>query len=110
MRCAYSWAARPAANDCQAKVGLAVTGRRGGDIACAVAAPDAVRLLIGDVMGHDRRAARTEDHGGDLFPEARRIAEPVLRHQRRLFTADQANRIRHEPDDLILRIGQQTAS
>jgi len=31
----------------------------GGDIACAVAAPNAVRLLLGDVMGHDTRAART---------------------------------------------------
>jgi serine phosphatase RsbU (regulator of sigma subunit) len=59
MRCAYSWAARPAANGCQAKGGLPVTDRRGGDIACAVRTPDAVRLLIGDVMGHDRHAART---------------------------------------------------
>lgn len=55
MRCAFSWATRPAtANGCDPDGNLA-----GGDIACAVAAPDAVRLLIGDVMGHDLRAAQT---------------------------------------------------
>jgi serine phosphatase RsbU (regulator of sigma subunit) len=61
MRCAYSWATRPAAAGVaaprDAPAGTPVGA--GGDIACAVTAPDAVRLLIGDVMGHDPRAART---------------------------------------------------
>jgi serine phosphatase RsbU (regulator of sigma subunit) len=53
MRYAFSWATRPAAN------GRDSGNLAGGDIACAVAAPNAVRLLIGDVMGHDPRAAQT---------------------------------------------------
>lgn len=59
MRCAFSWAARPAmANGCGH--GTRYAGdTAGGDIACAVATPNAVRLLLGDVMGHDQRAART---------------------------------------------------
>src|SRR5580692_2378459 len=75
---------------------------------------DRVRLCglvnVGDrevlVRAVDGRATRAEDHGGDLFPEARRIAEPVLRHQHRFLATDQANRVRHEPDDLIVWIGQ----
>jgi serine phosphatase RsbU (regulator of sigma subunit) len=56
MRCAFSWATRPAAaTSCGPHAG-ALTG---GDIACAVVAPHAVRLLLGDVMGHDKRAAQT---------------------------------------------------
>jgi serine phosphatase RsbU (regulator of sigma subunit) len=56
MHCAFSWATRPAtANDCDTYAESVA----GGDIACAVDAPNAVRLLIGDVMGHDLRAART---------------------------------------------------
>jgi len=54
MRCAFSWATRPAANGCDPDGNPA-----GGDIACAVVTPDAVRVLIGDVMGHDPRAAHT---------------------------------------------------
>ncbi len=50
MRCAFSWIT------CSAP---AVSCRAGGDIACAVEAPGAVRLLIGDVMGHGPRAAQT---------------------------------------------------
>jgi serine phosphatase RsbU (regulator of sigma subunit) len=53
MRYAFSWATRPAAN------GRDPGNPAGGDIACAVVAPNAVRLLIGDVMGHDPRAAQT---------------------------------------------------
>jgi serine phosphatase RsbU (regulator of sigma subunit) len=34
-------------------------GGAGGDIACAVRAPGAIRLLIGDVMGHGPRAEAT---------------------------------------------------
>ena len=50
MRCSFSWITCPApASACPA----------GGDIACAVDAPGAVVLLIGDVMGHGARAART---------------------------------------------------
>jgi len=55
MRCAFSWATRPAtANGCGPDGSPA-----GGDIACAVVTPNAIRLLIGDVMGHDPRAAQT---------------------------------------------------
>jgi serine phosphatase RsbU (regulator of sigma subunit) len=50
MRCAFSWITCPAP---------ASTCHTGGDIACAVEAQGAVRLLIGDVMGHGARAART---------------------------------------------------
>ena len=59
MRCAFSWAARPAiANGCGHGTANA-WDTAGGDIACAVATPHAVRLLLGDVMGHDQRAAQT---------------------------------------------------
>lgn len=44
MRCAYSSITCPADN--------AVPGHRGGDIVAAVETADAVRLLVGDVMGH----------------------------------------------------------
>jgi serine phosphatase RsbU (regulator of sigma subunit) len=55
MRCAFSWATRPVtANGCEPGGNPA-----GGDIACAVIVSDGVRLLIGDVMGHDPRAAQT---------------------------------------------------
>jgi serine phosphatase RsbU (regulator of sigma subunit) len=50
MRCAFSWIT------CSAP---AISCHTGGDIACAVEARDAVRLLIGDVMGHGPRAAQT---------------------------------------------------
>jgi serine phosphatase RsbU (regulator of sigma subunit) len=68
MRCAYSWAARPAtANGCKPHAGSLA----GGDVACAVVAPHAVRLLIGDVMGHDPHAARTAAEVARAF---RRVA------------------------------------
>ena len=58
MRCAFSWATRPAtANGCDPDGSRQAIA--GGDIACAVVAPYGVRLLIGDVMGHDPRAAQT---------------------------------------------------
>jgi serine phosphatase RsbU (regulator of sigma subunit) len=67
MRCAFSWATRPAtANGCDPDGNPA-----GGDIACAVVAPHGVRLLIGDVMGHDPRAAQTAEKVTRAF---RRIA------------------------------------
>ena len=67
MRCAFSWATRPAtANGCDPDGNPA-----GGDIACAVVAPHGVRLLIGDVMGHDARAAQTAEKVTRAF---RRIA------------------------------------
>jgi len=63
MRCAFSWATRPAtANNCQPGGNHA-----GGDIACAVASPGSIRLLIGDVMGHGARAARTAAHVARAF-------------------------------------------
>jgi serine phosphatase RsbU (regulator of sigma subunit) len=50
MRFAFSWITCPApAPSCHI----------GGDIACAVKAQGAVRLLVGDVMGHGARAAQT---------------------------------------------------
>jgi serine phosphatase RsbU (regulator of sigma subunit) len=55
MHCAFSWATRPAtANGCDPR-----GNPSGGDIACAVVAPHGIRLLIGDVLGHDQRAAQT---------------------------------------------------
>jgi serine phosphatase RsbU (regulator of sigma subunit) len=67
MRCAFSWATRPAtANGCDPDGNPA-----GGDIACAVVAPHGVRLLIGDVMGHDTRAAQT---AAEVTRAFRRIA------------------------------------
>ena len=67
MRCAFSWVTRPAtANGCDPDGNPA-----GGDIACAVVAPHGVRLLIGDVMGHDQRAAQTAEKVTRAF---RRIA------------------------------------
>jgi serine phosphatase RsbU (regulator of sigma subunit) len=85
MRCAFTWAVCPApnnpgrpgqhgadgsvaggsvagggiANGGLANGGLANSNAAGGDVACAVVAPGAVRLLIGDVMGHGPRAAAT---------------------------------------------------
>jgi serine phosphatase RsbU (regulator of sigma subunit) len=48
MRYAFSWITCPAP-----------TCHTGGDIACAVESQGAVRLLVGDVMGHGPRAAQT---------------------------------------------------
>ena len=60
MRCAFSWATRPAtANGCDPGGRPADGDSAGGDIACAVVGPYGVRLLVGDVMGHDPRAAQT---------------------------------------------------
>lgn len=50
MRCAYSSITCPAGNE--------VPGHRGGDIVAAVETPAAVRLLVGDVMGHGPEAIR----------------------------------------------------
>jgi len=50
MHCAFSWTTTPAAS---------MPLHTGGDIACAVETPDVVRVLIGDVMGHDAEAAVT---------------------------------------------------
>lgn len=89
MRCAFSWATRPAAaNGCGTRGTQA-----GGDIACAVVAPDAVRLLIGDVMGHDTRAAATAAEVARAF---RRLAAqpdplPVVAERLHAFVADHAD-------------------
>lgn len=50
MRCAYSSITCPAGKD--------APGHHGGDIVAAVETPAAVRLLIGDVMGHGPDAIR----------------------------------------------------
>jgi serine phosphatase RsbU (regulator of sigma subunit) len=89
MRCAYSWATRPAAANGSDPGG----NPAGGDIACAVAAPHAVRLLIGDVMGHDPRAARTAAEVARAF---RQLAVgpdplPVVAARLHAFVADHAD-------------------
>ena len=131
MRCAFSWATRPAAASASRR--RRRHPWRGGDIACAVAAPDAVRLLIGDVMGHDSRAARTAvavtrafrrlaagpdplpvvaarlhdfvaDHvGGEVFVTAQFIAIPAVEGR-----CPQIVCCGHPPP-LLLRAGQVTA-
>jgi serine phosphatase RsbU (regulator of sigma subunit) len=68
MRCAFSWIRCPA---------LALPSHAGGDIACAVAAPDAIRLLIGDVMGHGERAARTAAAVTSMFRELAVYPDPL---------------------------------
>ena len=89
MRCAFSWATRPAtANGCDPHGNQA-----GGDIACAVVAPRGVRLLIGDVMGHDQRAAQTAEKVTRAF---RRIAAgpdplPVVAARLHAFVAEHAD-------------------
>ena len=90
MRCAYSWAARAAtANGCKPHAG----NLAGGDIACAVVAPHAVRLLIGDVMGHDPRAARTAAEVARAFCQLAAHPDPLQVVAARLhaFVADHAD-------------------
>ena len=89
MRCAFSWATRPAtANGCDPDANAA-----GGDIACAVVAPHAVRLLIGDVMGHDERAARTATEVTRAFRRIAATTDPLQVVAARLhaFVADHAD-------------------
>jgi serine phosphatase RsbU (regulator of sigma subunit) len=87
MRCAFSWATRPAAN------GRDPGSPAGGDIACAVVAPNAVRLLIGDVMGHDPRAAQTAAEVTAAFRQLAADPDPLQVVAARLhaFVADHAN-------------------
>jgi len=68
MRCAFSWITCPAP---------ALPCHTGGDIACAVEAPGAVRLLIGDVMGHGARAARTAAEVTRAFRQLAACPEPL---------------------------------
>lgn len=68
MPCAFSWITCPAP---------AQPGHTGGDIACAVAAPGAIRLLIGDVMGHGVRAARTAEAVARAFREYAACPDPL---------------------------------
>ena len=89
MRCAFSWATRPAtANGCDPDGNPA-----GGDIACAVVAPHAVRLLIGDVMGHDPRAAQTAAEVARAFRRLAVRPDPLQVVAARLhaFVADHAD-------------------
>ena len=93
MRCAFSWATRPAtATGCGHGNGNA-GHHAGGDIACAVAAPNAVRLLLGDVMGHDDRAARTAVEVTRAFRQLAAHEEPLQVVAARLhaFVADHAD-------------------
>ena len=87
MHCAFSWATRPAAN------GRELGDLAGGDIACAVAAPNAVRLLIGDVMGHDSRAAQTAAEVTRAFRQLAADSDPLQVVAARLhaFVADHAD-------------------
>ncbi|HEY1820655.1 MAG TPA: PP2C family protein-serine/threonine phosphatase [Trebonia sp.] len=90
MHCAFSWATRPAtANGCDPEA----ENPSGGDIACAVDAPNAVRLLIGDVMGHDPRAARTAAEVTRAFRQFALHPDPLQVVAARLhaFVAEQAD-------------------
>lgn len=69
MRCAFSWITCPALAQPQ--------HAGGGDIACAVSAPGAMRLLIGDVMGHGARAARTAAEMTGAFREFAACPDPL---------------------------------
>jgi hypothetical protein len=107
MRCAFSWATRPAtANGCDHGPAVANTAAAiitggpimagnlaGGDIACAVVAPGAVRLLIGDVMGHDPRAAQTAAEVTRAFRQLAAHPDPLQVVAARLhaFVADHAD-------------------
>jgi serine phosphatase RsbU (regulator of sigma subunit) len=89
MRCAFSWATRPAtANGCDPDGNPA-----GGDIACAVVSPHGVRLLIGDVMGHDQRAAQTAAEVTRAFRAIAASADPLQVVAARLhaFVAEHAD-------------------
>jgi serine phosphatase RsbU (regulator of sigma subunit) len=89
MRCAYSWATRPAAANGRDPVGSPAGGDGAGD----VAAPHAVRLLIGDVMGHDPRAARTAAEVARAFRRLAADPDPLQVVAARLhaFVADHAD-------------------
>jgi serine phosphatase RsbU (regulator of sigma subunit) len=90
MRCAFSWATLPATvNGCDPHA----ENPAGGDIACAVVAPNAVRLFIGDVMGHDPRAARTAAEVTRAFRQLAADPDPlpVVAARMHAFVADQAD-------------------
>jgi serine phosphatase RsbU (regulator of sigma subunit) len=90
MHHAFSWATRPAtANGCRPG---GTASNAGGDIACVVAAPGAVRLLIGDVMGHDARAAATALAVADAFRRLAVHPDPlqVIAARLHAFVADRA--------------------
>ena len=89
MHCAFSWATRPAtANGCDPHGNPA-----GGDIACAVVAPHGIRLLIGDVLGHDQRAAQTAAEVTRAFRRLAARPDPLQVVAARLhaFVADHAD-------------------
>ena len=93
MRCAFSWTTRPAtANGCGHGTGNP-GHTAGGDIACAVAAPHSVRLLLGDVMGHDDSAARTAAEVTRAFRQLAAHPDPLQVVAARLhaFVADHAD-------------------
>jgi hypothetical protein len=68
MRCEFSWLSRP------------VRGTplpAGGDIVCWAEESSAIQLLIGDVMGHGLRAARTSAEVAGAFGELARMNCPL---------------------------------
>ena len=68
MRCEFSWLSRP------------VRGTpfpAGGDIVCWAEASSAIQLLIGDVMGHGLRAARTSAQVAGAFGELAEMNCPL---------------------------------
>jgi serine phosphatase RsbU (regulator of sigma subunit) len=75
MRCAVSWLTSPAGISprcagpacAPGEYPAASTGATGGDIICSARSASAVRLLIGDVMGHGPRAARTSAEVMEAF-------------------------------------------
>jgi serine phosphatase RsbU (regulator of sigma subunit) len=67
MRCAFSWRTIPA---------VSVPWHAGGDIACAVETHAAIRVIVGDVMGHGTAAAVTAAEVKRTFRELARHAEP----------------------------------
>jgi serine phosphatase RsbU (regulator of sigma subunit) len=85
MRCAFSWVASPASITPRC-AGLASPpgeypaasrATTGGDIACSAQSASAVRLLIGDVMGHGPRAACTSAEVMEAFRDLAGRPDPV---------------------------------
>jgi serine phosphatase RsbU (regulator of sigma subunit) len=92
MRCAFSWATRPAtANGCGPHAGT------GGDVACAVVSPVGVRLLLGDAMGHDERAARAAADVARAFRQLAAHPDPlqVIAARLHAFVAERADSEQH---------------
>jgi serine phosphatase RsbU (regulator of sigma subunit) len=80
MRCAISWLTSPASvSPRRASLNGPPAGpaAMGGDIVCSARSASAVRLLVGDVMGHDPRAASTSAEVGRAFRDLAGRPGPV---------------------------------